>query len=270
MTASRPFALVDLYFPAHAAPPEEVQAAADRAGLDAVVLVADDLQALPPRPALAALSGRARLHTACAVAGPGYRFALLAPDGLDALPFDAVDASGDPKTIQAAAHALGGVALPVSPRQTAATEVERQVPPLPADHVGVVALVAAGSRLGRDLDIEDAGIAERRILAGTGPFGQLADLGRYATLLPARADDLTGLVGALQRGLGTGVELGPRRPPSGRHRRPPPPDPHEGREDEAPQAGDDAPDKKRRRRRRRGRGKGEGGGAGGTPPPAAE
>lgn len=255
MASSRSFALVDLYFPAHAATPEQVQEVADRAGLDAVLLVAESLAELPHPEALAALPGRCRLHVACAVSGVGFRFAIVAPLGFDGFSFDAVESSNDPRTIQAAAHALGGVALPVSPRQSSATSVERQVQPLPAAHVGVVALVAAGSRLGRDLDIEDAGIAERRILAGTGPFGALADLGRYATILPASAGELATIVGALQRGLGAGVELIARKPVSARHRRP---DPREGREHEPPK---EPNDKKRRRRRR---GKREGGA--GAPP----
>jgi len=251
MASSRPFALVDLYFPAHAATPEEVQAAADRAGLDAVLLVAESPSELPSAEALAALPGRCRLHVACAVSGAGFRFAILAPGGFDGFSVDAVESSNDPTTVQAAARALGGVALPVSPRQSGPNAVERQVRPLPSDQVGVVALVASGSRLGRDLDIEDAGIAERRVLAGTGPFGVLADLGRYATILPASPDALAGLVGALQRGLGAAIELVARRPISARHRRP---DPREGREHEP--AKEPAAKKKRRRRRR---GKREGG-----------
>ncbi|MCC6622287.1 MAG: hypothetical protein IT385_13575 [Deltaproteobacteria bacterium] len=258
MPSPRSFALIDLYFPAHAATPEQVQEAADRAGLDAVLLVAECQGDLPSPEALAALPGKCRLHPACVVSGAGFRFAIIAPRGFDGFSFDAVEASNDPRTIQAAAHALGGVALPVRPRQSAPTAVERQVAPLPADRVGIVALVAAGSRLGRDLDIEDAGIAERRILGGTGPFGALADLGRLATILPGDPGELASLVGALQRGLGVGVELVAKRPVSARHRRP---DPREGREHEAPK---EQAQKKRRRRRR---GKREGGE--GAPPTEA-
>ncbi|MFO0745531.1 MAG: hypothetical protein U1F43_07645 [Myxococcota bacterium] len=261
MGTARSFALVDLYFPAHAAPPEDVLVAADAAGLDAVVLVAEHLSELPSAETLAALAerGRCRLYAACAVTGAGFRFVLLTPNGFDGLSLESIEASGDPKVVQAAAHALGGVAVPVSPRQSSSGEVARKVPPLPSDPVGVVALVAAGSRLGRDLDIEDAGIAERRIFAATGPFGTLAELGRYATVLPAQAGDLATIVGALQRGLGTGIELGPRKPKGKTQARPQrPPSPFEGREAEAAESADG--EKKKRRRRRRGKKPGEGGG----------
>lgn len=269
MGTARSFALVDLFFPAHAAPAEEVLAAADAAGLDAVVLVAEHLDELPTADQLAALAerGRCKLHAACAVSGPGFRFMLLTPNGFEGLSLESIESSGDPKVVHAAAQALGGVAVPVSPRQSASGEVARKTMPLPADAVGVVALVASGSRLGRDLDIEDAGIAQRRILGATGPFGTLAELGRYATILPAQASELSSIVGALQRGLGTGVELGAKRAPkSASHARPQRlPDPFEGREGEAAAAAEGGDRKKRRRRRRRGKGGAEGGpGEGGT------
>jgi len=242
------FALVDLFVPAHAGSLDEVLAAADRAGLDAIVLVAEALSELPTDEQRAALATtyRCHLHLACVVSGAGFRFALLAPHGFEGLSLESVESSGDPKTVQAAAAALGGVALPVSPRQGASGEVARQVPPLPPDGVGVLAFVAAGGRLGRDLDIEDAAIAERRILGGTGPFGGVADIGRYATVLPADASDLASLVGALQRGLGVCVELGAQHAAK---QQKPEPSPFEGREAEA----EDAPAKRKRRRRRRGK-----------------
>lgn len=264
MGTARPFALVDLYFPAHAAPAAEVLAAADAAGLDALVLVAEQLSELPSAAELAELAerGRCRLHVACAVSGPGFRFMLVTARGFDGLSLEAIESSGDPKVIHAAAQALGGAAIPVSPRQASSGEVARQVPPLPTEAIGVVALVAAGSRLGRDLDLEDASIAERRILGASGPFATVAELGRYATLVPAPASDLAAIIGALQRGLGFAVELGHKKPKTTRHGRPAPKptSPFEGREAEAAAAADAAgADKKKRRRRRRGRGKGPAG-----------
>ena len=109
---------------------------------------------------------------------------------------------------------------------------------------GVVALTLPGSRLGRDLDLEDAAIAERPILGASGPFATASDIGRYATLLPidVRNGDLVAVSGrllsALKKGLGFAVEVqsGPRAEP----------DPNEGRQDDG-----DKQAKQRRRRRRK-------------------
>lgn len=209
-----PNSLIDLYFPASAADPAQIAAAAAAAGLDAVVIVADHLDDLPDLDELERLNagdGGARLHRAVVVSGLGFRMALLIDGDLEDVSFDAIEASGDLALIHAAVDELDGVALPICPRQGAEGTVHRQVVPLAArSPVGVVAMVAGGSRLGRDLDIEDAGLDGRRVLAATGPFGQLADLGRYATLVPAAADRLEDIITALNKGLGVGVELGPR------------------------------------------------------------
>ena len=91
------------------------------------------------------------------------------------------------------------------------------------------------SMLARDLSFEDASLCGRRLLGGTGPMGDLNTVGRYATLLPIDAADRSALIGALNAGLGFGVERG-----------------------DAPGTKRDAPPKKRRRRRRRRRGRSQG------------
>jgi len=232
----KPNILIDLYFPAHVAPAAEVAQAAAAQGIDAVVLVADDPEELPDREEVARLNaeGPVQLHLACGIAGLGFRAALLADARLDDVNLDAIEASGDYALIQAALEELDGCAIPICPRQGAEGVVHRRVMPLPPRvPVGVVAMVAGGSILGRDLDIEDAGADGRRVLGATGPFGGLDDLGRFATLLPAPADDLDAIVSCLNRGHGVGVELGPRpeRSPAG--------------------DGEDDGDKRKGRRRRR-------------------
>lgn len=210
----KPNSLIDLYFPANGAEPAQIAAAATAAGVDAVVIVADHVDDLPDLDELEQLNAGdegPHLHRAVAVSGLGFRMALIIDGDLEDVSFDAIEASGDLALIHAAVDELDGVALPICPRQGAEGTVHRQVVPLAArSPVGVVAMVAGGSRLGRDLDIEDAGLDGRRVLAATGPFGQLADLGRYATLVPAAADRLEDIIAALNKGLGVGVELGPR------------------------------------------------------------
>ncbi len=104
-----------------------------------------------------------------------------------------------------------------------------------------------GSRLGRDLDLEDAAVAERAILGASGPFATVAEVGRYATLLPVdvRNGDLVTVsarvLSALQKGLGFAVEIEPRH---AARRAPERPDPREGRNDENEKRGG------RRRRRK--------------------
>lgn len=215
-----PNILIDLYFPAHAASLDEVGRAATAQGIDAVVLVGETPEDLPDAEELQRFNANnvVQVHVACVIAGPGYRAALLVNGNLEDVNLDAIEAAGDFALIQAALDELDGCALPICPRQGAEGVVHRQVVPLPPrTPVGVVALVAGGSRLGRDLDIEDAGVDSRRILGATGPFGGLGDLGLYATLLPAAADDLDGIIACLTHGHGVGVELGPRadRPPRG-------------------------------------------------------
>jgi len=237
-----PNILIDLYFPAHTASLEEVGRAAHEAGLDAVVLVGEDPEELPEQEELERYNADhdLQVHTACVIAGPGYRAALFVDGNLEDVNLDAIEAAGDFALIQAALDELDGCALPICPRQGAEGVVHRQVVPLPPrTPVGVVALVTGGSRLGRDLDIEDAGADNRRILGATGPFGRLGDLGLYATLLPAPADDISAIITALNKGLGVGVELG-------------------GRDDRASRSSKPPEKKRRRRRTRRKRSKGGG------------
>jgi hypothetical protein len=117
----------------------------------------------------------------------------------------------------------------------------------------VVSLAIPGSRLGRDLDLEDTVLAERSILGASGPFASLRDIGRYATLLPFPfrgaqhfAADQQRLIATLAAGHGIAVE---QILPEPRHTSLP--DPREGRDDEGTERR-----KRPRRRRRKGRGEG--------------
>ncbi|MCB9732997.1 MAG: hypothetical protein H6745_10345 [Deltaproteobacteria bacterium] len=255
----KPHALIDLYVPAHAGTPQEVADAAREAGLDAIVLVADSPDELPEQEEIDAVNAAGdgpHVHVACAVAGLGYRVAVLAPGGFDGMSLDAIEASADVGLIQAAAKEYRGCAISVCPRQGQDGLVHRQVVALPAEPaIGVVAMVTGGARLARDLDIEDAGVAGRRILGATGPFGALGDVGRYATLLPAAAAEVGSIIQALLAGKGVAVEL---IPSASRKRR------GGGGGGGGGQAQDgDKPKKRRRRRRRRGGGGGDEGGGGG-------
>lgn len=253
--AMRSLALVDLYFPAHAAPLADIQAAATTAGLDGILVVAESSDEAPGADELAAVNahGGARVHLAHVVTGAGFRLLVLPPpSGLSGVGLGALEAASDERMVFATLAELGAVAVSVAPRQGEDGSVARRVAH-PSDDaaksakakpgVGVVALVTGGSRLGRDLDIEDAALHGRRILGATGPFGQLADLGRYASLVPGHADSLASLVDGLRAGLGMAIELGPRRGAKSHH--PAPVEPDEGRDDGPPQ-------KRGRRRRRRG------------------
>lgn len=256
-----PNSLIDLYFPMHAAEPERLVEAARGAGIDAVVVVADTPDELPDDDEVTRLNaaGGPQIHRAVAVGGEGFRVALLLAGGFDAAPFDAIEAAGDPTLIQAAVHELRGCAIPICPRQTVEGGVVRRTAALPAEPaVGVVAMVAGGNHMGRDLDVEDAAIAGRRVLSATGPFGKLADFGRYATLLPAAADDPAAIIRSLNQGYGVGIEL-VTPPPDDEA---PNPRGHGGKgrgsRGEAPNKGGEGegakPHKRRRRRRRRGKG----------------
>jgi len=231
--------------PARLGTPEALQALAVGAGLDAIVLVADDAFELPNPESVAAVNenGGPRVLVAPMVAGPGYRFALFLPSS--EVNLEAIEAAGDPRVVQAAVAELGGLALAASPRQGPGGEVGR-VTPVVEGRQGVLALTIAGSRLGRDLDLEDAAVAERPILGASGPFATVSEVGRYATLLPidTRNGDLVTVsarvLSALQKGLGFAVELQPRHS----ERVPARPDPREGRND-------DGAEKRGGRRRRR-------------------
>jgi hypothetical protein len=245
---ARPHALVDLYVPARLGSPDALQALAANAGLDAIVLVAEDAFELPNPEIMAAVNGNGgpRVLVAPMVAGPGYRFELFLPSA--EVNLESIEAAGDPRVVERAVAELGGLALAVSPRQGQGGEVSRLHPTFGEGSEGVVALVLPGSRLGRDLDLEDAAVAERPILGASGPFATLEQIGRYATLLPIDVQDgdlvtvSARLLGALQRGRGIAVELAQRH--TQREARP---DPREGRGDEA---GEQKPRHRRRRRKK--------------------
>lgn len=251
----RAHVLVDLFVPARLGSPRELQFAAAKAGLDAIVRVADDPDELPTSEELSELDpdGPAVLTATCVV-GPGFRFACLLPaDQTTSL--ESLEATGDAGLIQATVAELGGLALPVTPRQGPTGSVSRQAPLLGGPRVGVVALTIPGSRLGRDLDLEDTVIAERPILGGSGPFATLEEVGRYASLVAVavsgvlgseeapvpvpREVTIGGLASALASGRGFAVELAVKRPQLWL------PDPSEGREE-----GDEPRGDRRRRRRR--------------------
>lgn len=245
----RAHALTDLYVPARLGSPSELQFVAREAGLDAILRVAEDRAELPTGDELAALSAEGPIVlNAVAVSGPGFRFACLVPESTAGLPglesLESLESMGDALLVQSAIAQLGGLALPVAPRREGQGVVSRRAfVRAPGSKVGVVALTIAGSLLGRDLDLEDAVIAERPVLGGSGPFAQR--IGRYATLVPLKARSareltVAGLVESLSAGLGFAVEMLPRTP-----ERVAIPDPQEGRED------GDHPEKRRRRRRKR-------------------
>lgn len=207
----KPHSLIDLYVPASVGSPEEVAEAAARAHLDAVVYVAHHADELPDPEVVAALAARSdlpRLHPAVAALGNGYRFVVLLPEWDSEAVYDALEVLDSPEAIQATVAQAGGCALPVSPRQAPDGEVMRSAPRLAeAPPVGVVCVVDGGSALGRDLDVEDTASGGRRVLGGSGPFASLETVGRFASVLPAPADDLVAVIAALAKGLGAAVEL---------------------------------------------------------------
>jgi hypothetical protein len=236
--------LVDLYVPATAAPFGAVAEAAARAGLDCVVWVADGPEALPPASAAASEDrNRAALHGALAVGGEGYRMLLLAPRAKLAKLYAAVAGLDAPAAISAAARAVGGVAVAVSPRQGEGGSVAREPAPLDDDcQAGMIVQVCESTHFGRDLDLEDAGALSRRILGATGPFGTLDDVGRYATYVPGDARDIDDLIAMLAKGSGVAVEMGGKAP--------------------APSAAGDEPPRRSGRGRRRSPRRRSGGGGG--------
>jgi hypothetical protein len=241
----RALVLIDLYVPARLGSPAALQFVARKAGLDAIVRVAEDASEVPSPEELAELDADGPMVlSAVAVTGPGFRFACLIPGGVPDL--ESLEATGDARLVQATIAGLGGLALPAAPRRGPAGTVARKTWDMaPGTRTGVVALTVAGSMLGRDLDLEDTVIAERPVLGGSGPFA--TQLGRYATWLPVTPRESKGVgvaevADSLARGLGFAVEM------QGRGNEAPvePPDPHEGRED-----GDDGERRRRRRRRRK-------------------
>lgn len=235
--------LIDLFFPATAGSPEEAVGAAAKANLDAIVYAVDAPDDLPEAEAIDAINGAdgPRLYPGLTLLGPGYRMMVLLADWAEAN-CDVLEATTDLDLLQQAAAEMGGCIVPVCPRQDGGGGVLRETAPIPAEPaVGIVAMVAGGNMMGRDLDIEDAGATQRRVLGATGPFGTAEDVGRYATLVPADANDIAEIIEALGQGFGVAVEIQSERGSS-------------------PQGGK----KKRRRRRRRRRPRKDGDGGGGS------
>ncbi len=233
--------VIDLYVPAHSISMVEAATAAHRRGVDAVVWVVDDPELLPEPAEVKAVGradGHAWVYPACVATGPGYRYLLLVPGWSDTPVFKALEALDSASAVLAAIAEVGGCAVPVGPRHANEATVNREVTPLPeGPGVGVLALLAGGQLMARDLDIEAARAAGRRVLAGTGPFGTAEQIGRFATLLPAPADSLRGLLQKLASGCGIALEMSSAEP---------------------------RPERKKRRRRRRGkRRQGEGADDGG-------
>ena len=97
----------------------------------------------------------------------------------------------------------------------------------PIPEIGIVTMLSGGSALGRDLDVEHAGRNGRKILGGTGPFGDISAYGKFSTLLPANASDCRDIIRCLNTGFGFAVEVlevgavlprEPRRGGGGRNR----------------------------------------------------
>lgn len=249
--------LIDLYVPATAAEPEEAHASAAAAGLDAIVYVADRADELPDPDAIDALNDGEgpTIHPACQLVGPGFRVTAILPEWNSPSSYEVLESTADLALLQTAVAELGGIAIPVCPRQGPDGGVLREVAAMPKEsQVGVVALVASGSPMARDLDIEDASIAGRRILGATGPFAKADEVGRYGTVLPAEADDIGMIISRLGEGYGVAVEFPPpgEGRPRGRGRG------GRGGRGGGERGGEGGGDKKRRRRRRNRRGGGGG------------
>ncbi len=249
----RSHALVDLYVPARLGSLRDLQEAARDAGLDGFVYAVEEAADVPSIEDFEALDPLGPVVViAATITGMGFRFACLVPSHL-ALDVEAVESQGDPILVQTALASMGGLALPVAPRQAAPGVVGRSATVLSGpNRCGVVALAIPGSRLGRDLDLEDTVLSERPILGASGPFATVRDIGRYATLLPFPfrgaqhlAADQQRLIAALASGVGVAVEQILPEPRPGAL-----PDPREGRDDERG-------DRRKRPRRRRRKGRGE-------------
>jgi len=236
--------MIDLYFPSSAGSVADAQAKAAETGLDALVYVAHHPDEFPSPDEWSDDDGQPLVLLGCSFKGAGYRMSVVVPDWEDAN-YDVLEATDDLNLLVTAVSEMGGAAYAVCPHQTDEGEVVRQAARLPeGTSAGVVALVADAKALARDLDIEQAARAERRVFGGTGPFGSLDDLGRYATFVSAESLDAAGFIAAINAGHGVAAEIGHHKD-----------SPHKG--------GGQGGDKKKRRRRRRKRGRGGNGGDGG-------
>jgi hypothetical protein len=201
--------LIDLYVPSSCGTVDEIADIASNEGLDAVCYVVSTTEDFPESDEVASANerGRANVIPALKVEGAGYRWLILVPSW-DEAPMEALESTVDPQILSDAVEELGGVMIPICPHQTESQGVVASIMAFPQDHrVGLVSMVANGSRLGRHLDVEEASLTHRRVLGGTGPFGQVDDMGRYATLVPSAVASETGIARALNQGLGVAVEM---------------------------------------------------------------
>jgi len=208
-SAMRKQSLIDLYVPSSFGTVDEIADIASNEGLDAVCYVVGTTEDFPEVDEVASANerGRANVIPTLKVEGMGYRWLILVPNWDDA-PMEALESTEDPQILRDAVDELGGAMIPICPHQTESQGVVPSIMAFPKDHrVGLVSMVANGSRLGRHLDIEEASLTHRRILGATGPFGHVDDMGRYATLVPSSLASETGIARALNQGLGVAVEM---------------------------------------------------------------
>ena len=205
------FVLIDLCFPAAQGEPRVVAEAAARAGLQAVVYARDCGEDQPDPETISDIArdnALATLYPAVSVRGEGFGYVVLVPQWEDSPLLGVLGEMADGAAIEAAAHEAGGCAIPMCPRQGPDGTVLRCVQ-APSDlcRVGTVAHVAGATHLGRDLDVEDTAASRRRVLSGTGPYGSMEDIGRFATLFQVHRGDLSALLGALKQGSGLALEV---------------------------------------------------------------
>jgi hypothetical protein len=269
-------AIIDLFIPAHIAELDAICARSAEVGLDGIVVVFDAGDDLPSDGELRELRERfgVAVHAGrTVVSARGFRLLILGLDHVPAEMVAAIEATQQPDLIRAALGELeqelagsrggrtGFAVMRVGLRQLPGRTVEPSPAPLTDhDRRGVIAILAEGSLLARDLDLESLGEAGIPCLAASGPFITGLDaIGRFATALPAHPEDHGAIARALLAGHGIPTEMwsppSSQRPRSGRA-----PDPFEGREDES----DAGRKRKRRRPRRRGGPKAEGSPAAGA------
>jgi|GEM_PF-1302937 len=250
-------AIIDLYVPAHIGELDAICERAAAAGLDGIVVVFDSGDDLPGDGELHELQERfgVAVHVGRSiVSAQGFRVVVLGVEHIPAEMIAAIEATGDPTLIRAALAELkrdlagpraGFAVLRVGLRQLPGGVAETHPVPLqPEDANGLLAILTSGSVLARDLDCEALGEAGIPMLAASGPFATLADIGRFATALPVHPGDHGAVARALGSARSFAVEMWtPPKPPA----RGAKPDPFEG-------PADDAREDARRGRRPRRRG----------------
>jgi hypothetical protein len=218
----RSTSLIDLFVPTLDG--HEASVATAMAGLDAGVLVFSSVEALADFTS----EGPTPMHGALGIPVAGGTAMVLLPS-CDHEAHGALMELDTMEDVARAAQEAGGCAIlaggRLCPEGHATTE--------PSAAGGVPAQLVHmwwPSILARDLAFEDAALADRRPIGGSGPAASLNGVGRFATLLPIQGGDRAGLIHALNKGLGFAVERSRSA-------------------DESPQ--DEQPTKRKRRRRRR-------------------